>query len=75
MNTLKLYIRFSIKPGALNNQRLVPVRCRLTYNKSRKDFSTGITANPDHWNPKKQSFLDHSDQEETLKILTKLKIS
>ncbi len=65
MNTIKLYIRFSIKPGGLNNQGLAPIRCRLTYNKQRKDFSTGIRVNPDHWDPKKQRLLDQSDQEET----------
>ncbi|MGB5323382.1 Arm DNA-binding domain-containing protein [Lutimonas sp.] len=65
MTLHKLYYRFSIKPGATNNYGLAPIRCRLTYNKNRKDFSTGITVNPDHWNPKKQRLLDQSDQEET----------
>ena len=44
---------------------ILQLRCRLTYNKNRKDFSTGITVNPDHWDPKKQRLLDQSDQEET----------
>jgi len=65
MNTLKLSIRFSIVNGRLNQKKLAPVKCRITYNKIRKMFSTGITVNPDHWNPKKQRLLDQSDQEET----------
>ena len=65
MTILKLHIRFTIRIGDLNNQGLAPIRCRLTYNKNRKDFSTGITVNPDHWDPKKQRLLDQSDQEET----------
>ncbi len=49
----------------LNKSGLAPIRCRLTYNKQRKDFSTGLRVNPDRWDPKKQRLLDQSDQEET----------
>ena len=28
--------------------------CRITYNKKRKQFSTGLFINPDYWNSKKQ---------------------
>ena len=45
-----------------------PIRGRLTYNRKRKDFSTGLFINPDHWDPKKQRLLDQSDQEETTNI-------
>ena len=65
MTTLKLYKRFIIRTNELNRQGLAPVKCRITYNKIRKMFSTGITVNPDHWDPKKQRLLDQSDQEET----------
>ena len=68
MNTLKLNIRYLIITRRLNKSGLTPVSCRLTYNKNRKDFSTGITVNPDHWDPKKQRLLDQSDQEETTNI-------
>ena len=65
MTTHKLYIRFIIRANELNRQGLAPVKCRITYNKIRKMFSTGITVNPDHWGPNKQRLLDQSDQEET----------
>ena len=65
MNTLKLSIRFSIVKGRLNQKKLAPIRCRITFMKKRTDFSTGLFINPDHWDPKKQRLLDHSDQEET----------
>ena len=68
MSILKLQIRFTIRIGDLNQSGLAAIRCRLTYHKNRKDFSTGITVNPDHWDPKKQRLLDQSDQEETTNI-------
>jgi len=65
MTTFTLHKRFYIRQKDINTVGLAPIRCRLTYNKNRKDFSTGITVNPDHWDPKKQRLLDQSDQEET----------
>lgn len=65
MNTLKLYIIFIVSAHKVSSNGLTSIKCRLTYNKQRKDFSTGIRINPDHWDPKKQRLLDQSDQEET----------
>ena len=65
MSILRPHIRFTIRIGDMNNQGLAAIMCRLTYNKNRKDFSTGITVNPDHWDPKKRRLLDQSVQEET----------
>ena len=48
-----------------NKKGFSSVKCRLTYSKTRTDFSKGITVNPYHWDPKKQRLLDQSDQEET----------
>ena len=68
MSILKLYIRFILRSSDLNMKGFSTIRCRLTYNKNRKDFSTGITVNPDYWDPKKQRLLDQSDQEEIVNI-------
>jgi len=68
MNTIKLYIRFIFNKNRLNLNGNVLIKCRLTYNKKRKDFSTGISVNPDYWDPKKQRLLDKSDQEETINM-------
>ena len=65
MTTFKLHIRFNLVMARTNKKGFSSVKCRLTYNKNRKNFSTGITVNQDHWNPKKQRLLDESDQEET----------
>ncbi len=37
-----------------NSKGMCPIRCRVTYKKVRKDFSTGKFINPKHWNSKKQ---------------------
>ncbi len=61
MSTTQLYISFVLRTFEQNIQGLAPIKCRLTYNKNRKDFSNGIKVNPDHWDPKKQRLLDESD--------------
>ncbi len=33
---------------------LCPIKCRITLNKKRKEFSTGLFINPEEWNSKKQ---------------------
>lgn len=37
-----------------NSKGMCPVRCRVTYKKVRKEFSTGKFINPNNWNSKKQ---------------------
>ena len=68
MTTFKLHIRFNLVMSRTNNKGFSSVKCRLTYNKNRKDFSTGITVNPNYWDPKKQRLLDQSDQEEIINM-------
>jgi integrase len=68
MTSIKLYIRFIVKAKELTKKGLAPVRCRLTYNKNRKDFSTGLSVNPEYWDPQKQRLLDQSDQEEIVNM-------
>lgn len=68
MSTLQLYIRFIVKAKELSKSGLAPIRCRLTYNKQRKDFSTGLRVNPDYWDSKKQRLTNQSDQEEIVNM-------
>jgi len=42
-----------------------PIRCRITFLKSRKEFSTGIFINPDNWDSGKQKAIPPS-QENTI---------
>jgi len=68
MTLSKLYIRFIVRSNDLNHNGNSIIRCRLTYNKNRKDVSTGLSVNPDYWDSKKQKLLDSSDQEEYINI-------
>jgi len=68
MTTFKLHIRFNLVTSRTNKKGYSSVKCRITYNKQRKDFSTGITVNPDYWDSKKQRLLDQSDQEEIVNM-------
>lgn len=38
----------------MNNKLECPIRCRITFNRNRKEFGTGVSINPDFWNSKKQ---------------------
>ncbi len=64
MNTTKLSILIYIDKSKLNRDSDCPIKCRLTFLKSRKQFSTGLFANPKQWNSKKQKVLDETEQSE-----------
>ena len=68
MKTHKIFIRFSLIANRLNQKGFAAIQCRITYNRNRKYFATGLFINPDHWDPKKQRLLDQSDQEEATNI-------
>ena len=55
MKTKKLSILFVIKQSKQNKRGLCPINFRITYNKKRKEFSTGQFVNPNHWSSKSQS--------------------
>ena len=62
MNDYKLSILFLLQRNRVNKQGKCPIRCRITYVKTRKIFSTGIFINPDYWEGGKQK----ADQVEKL---------
>ena len=43
-------ILFLIQRSKMNKRGLVPIMCRLTYLKQRKEFSTGLMIRPTDWN-------------------------
>ena len=57
-------ILFLIKKQKLNKAGLSPIMCRITYEKSRKQFSTGLFINPDYWDREKQKVLDKAENSE-----------
>lgn len=50
MNNYKISILFLLNKVKINKRGLCPIRCRVTYQKKRRIFSTGLFINPDHWN-------------------------
>ena len=61
MNINKLIILFVLKKNRANKKGHCPIRCRITYFQKRKEFSTGLFINPDHWNSKKQTAIIPND--------------
>ncbi|WP_339663168.1 Arm DNA-binding domain-containing protein [uncultured Polaribacter sp.] len=49
MNNFKLSILFVLQKIKTNKKGQCPIKCRITFLKSRKEFSTGIFINPDYW--------------------------
>lgn len=53
----KLSILFLIKRNKQNNKGLCPISARLTYQKKRKQFATGLFIKPKDWDAKNQLIL------------------
>ena len=51
----RLLILFYLQKARINKRNQCPIICRITYNKKRKQFSTGIYIEPENWNSVKQS--------------------
>ncbi|WP_299061726.1 site-specific integrase [uncultured Polaribacter sp.] len=62
MNNFKLAVLFFLQRNRINKMGKCPVRCRITFLKSRKEFSTGIFINPDYWDSGKQKALPDSKE-------------
>lgn len=52
MNSIK--ILFLLARSRLNQQEQCSIRCRITFDYDRKEFSTGLFINPKYWDSKKQ---------------------
>ncbi|WP_375239488.1 phage integrase SAM-like domain-containing protein [Aurantibacter sp.] len=49
MNNYKIIVLFVIQKNKTNKRGLCPIKCRITYQKKRKEFSTGLFIKPDNW--------------------------
>ncbi|MCM4162146.1 MULTISPECIES: site-specific integrase [unclassified Arenibacter] len=58
MNQLSISVLFYLNKSKLNQKGLCPIKCRITYQKKRKEFSTGLFVSPEYWNAKRQIVLD-----------------
>ena len=54
MHQEKITILFVISPTKINQKGLCPLNCRITFNKKRKQFTTGLFVNPLNWENKLQ---------------------
>ena len=52
---MKITIRFYIDKSKTNKKGKSVIKCRITYNKNRKEFSTGLFINPSFWYSKEQT--------------------
>lgn len=51
---MKLSILFLLRRNRTNEKGVCAIECRITLDKQRKPFSTGIFINPEYWNASKQ---------------------
>jgi integrase/recombinase XerD len=54
MHQEKITILFVISANKTNQKGLCPLNCRITLNKQRKQFTTGLFVNPNYWENKLQ---------------------
>lgn len=51
---MKLSILFLLRRNKINVKGVCPIECRITLDKKRKPFSSGLFINPNFWNASKQ---------------------
>ena len=54
MKTNSIRILYLIASNRINNIHQCAIKCRITFHKKRKEFSTGLFINPKNWNSKQQ---------------------
>jgi integrase/recombinase XerD len=73
MKAENLIVLFYTNKAKTNQKGICPIYCRITINKERKQFSTGISINPIDWVSKKQlavsKVLDYSSLNAQLSII------
>jgi len=64
MNINKLAVLLYLNKAKRNKKGMCSIICRITFCKKRKQFSTGLYINPDHWNRRKQKVIEDSENSE-----------
>ncbi len=59
-------ILFLTQNSKLNKRGTTPIRCRITIDKSRKEFSTSIFVPPKSWSTEKQKILEDTENFKTI---------
>ena len=66
MNNFKVRILFYVLKNKANKKGECSIMCRITLNKKRKEFSTGLFTIPNHWDSKKQKLLSKAELDKLL---------
>uniref|UniRef100_A0AB33L5P3 Site-specific integrase n=1 Tax=Tenacibaculum sp. Pbs-1 TaxID=3238748 RepID=A0AB33L5P3_9FLAO len=64
MNNFKVRILFYVLKNKVNKKGECSIMCRITFNKKRKEFSSGLFTIPNHWDSKKQKLLSKAENSE-----------
>ncbi len=62
MSIKAIKILFLISATRINKNGLVPIICRITFQKQRKNFNTGLFINPKHWQSSYQKAKPPNDE-------------
>jgi integrase/recombinase XerD len=57
MNNHKIRVLFVIAHNRIKKNNKAPIYCRITYNKCRKQFATGVFVKPEYWDNIRQKVL------------------
>ena len=68
MNLNQISILFYLNKSKINKKGNCPIKCRITYKKKRKEFSTREFINPLNWNAKKQMAISNSIENKQLNL-------
>ena len=72
MNNNKINILFILSSSRINKVGKSAIKCRITYNKNRKEFSTGLFIKPEYWDSQHQIAKPPND--ENININTQLSL-
>jgi hypothetical protein len=60
MNNHKIRVLFVIAHNRIKKNNKAPIYCRVTYNKCRKQFATGVFVKLEYWDNIRQKILPES---------------
>jgi hypothetical protein len=63
MNTSAINVLFVLARNRMNRANKCALRCRITFLKKRKEFSTGLFINPAYWDGKRQRVKPNNQSE------------
>jgi len=66
MKHQKLSVRFILNVAKTNKKGTCPIKCRITYQKKRREFATGEFVIPNQWDSKQQKATPYSTENQQL---------